>query len=81
MEHETFKLNEGENELIKKLKFYYKRTWIVGEKELSVFSAENATNNGAEAYHKTLKLFVKVRNPNIWKFLSDKDKISEISIQ
>ena len=81
MEHETFNLSEGENELIKKLKFYYKRTWIVGEKELSVFSAENATNNGAEAYHKTLKLFVKVHNPNIWKFLSDKDKISEISIQ
>ena len=75
IENETFNLSEGENELLKKLKFYYKRTWIVGEKE-SVFSAENATNNGAEAYHKTLKLFVKVHHPNIWNFLSDLDKIS-----
>ena len=55
LEQEIFDLSEIENELIKKLKFYYKRTWIVGEKEFSIFSAENSTNNGAETYHKTLK--------------------------
>ena len=47
LEQENFNLREVENELIKKLKFYYKKTWIVGEKVLSIFSAENSTNNGA----------------------------------
>ena len=75
LEREIFNLSEIENELIKKLKFYYQKTCIVGETVLSIFFSENATNNGAETYYKTLKLFVKVHHPNIWKFLSDLNKI------
>ena len=44
-------------------------------KRILNLSAENSTNNGAETYHKTLKTFVKVHHPNIWKFLSDLSKI------
>ena len=55
LEQETFYYYEIEDLLIKKLKVYYKKTWIIGQKGLSVFSTENATNNGAEAFHKTLK--------------------------
>ena len=44
-------------------------------KELSIFSADNATNNGAETCHKSLKSFVKVHHLNIWKFLFDLNKI------
>ena len=39
---------------------------IIGEKPLSVFSSEHATNNGAETFHKTLKSVVKVHHPNAW---------------
>ena len=75
LEQEMFHHNETEDQLIKMLKVYYKKTWIIGQKKLSVFSAENATNNGAEAFHKTLKSVSTVHHPNIWKFLSDLNKV------
>ena len=75
LEQETFYYNEIEYLLIKKLKVYYKKTWIIGRKGLSVFSTENATNNGAEAFHETLKSVITVHHPNIWKFLSDLNKV------
>ena len=44
-----------------------------------MFFAENATNNGAEAFHKTLKSVIRlitVHHPNtIWKFLTDLNKV------
>ena len=75
LEKEMFYHNEIEDQLIKKLKVYYKKTWIIGQQGLSVFSAENATNNGAEAFHKTLKSVITVHHSNIWKFLSDLNKV------
>ena len=75
LELEKFYHNEIEDQLIKKLKVYYKKTWIIGQKGFSVFSTENATNNGAEAFHKTLKSVITVHHPNIWKFLSDLNRV------
>ena len=75
LQQEIFYHNEIEDQLIKKLKVYYKKTWIIGQKGLSVFSAENATNNGAEAFHKTLKSVITVHHPNIWKFLFDLNNV------
>ena len=75
LEKEMFYHNEIEDQLIKKLEVCYKKTWIIGQQGLSVFSAENATNDGAEAFHKTLKSVITVHHPNIWKFLSDLNKV------
>ena len=67
--------NEIEDQLIKKLKLYNKTTWIIVQHGLSVFSADNATNKGVEAIHKTLKSVITVHHRNIWKFLSDLNKV------
>ena len=52
LETQTFEFSEIVNNLINKFKRYYKKTWIIGEKPLSVFSSEHATNNGAERFIK-----------------------------
>ena len=41
-------LDDAEKELIKKLRSYFHRTWIIGHENLSGFIYENATNNEAE---------------------------------
>ena len=61
-------IDDAEKELIKKFRSYFHRTWIIGHENLSVFIYENATNNGAESYHKNLKAIIKTPHPNIWKF-------------
>ena len=60
LETQTLAFGEIVNNLIIKFILCYKKTWIFGEKGLSVFSSEHATNNGAETFHKTLKSAVKV---------------------
>ena len=35
----------------------------------------DATNNGAESYHKTLKSIIKTPHPNVWKFIACLDNI------
>ena len=47
-------LNDTEKELVNKFRNYFSRTWLIGKINLSVFIYENATNNGAESYHKSL---------------------------
>ena len=61
-------IDDAEKEVIKKFTSYFHRTWIIGHENLSVFIYENATNNGAESYHKNLKAIIKTPHPNIWKF-------------
>ena len=45
------------------------------EKSLSVYATINTTNNGSEAYHKTLKYRIKTHRPNIWTFLECLEEI------
>ena len=75
LETQNFEVGETVNNLITTFKRYYKKSWILGEKNLSVLSSEHATNNGAETFHEILKSVVKVHHPNSWKFVSDMKKI------
>ena len=45
------------------------------KRSFSVFY-ENAVNNDAEAFHKTLKPVIIDHHPNIWKFVSDLNKVT-----
>ena len=60
-----------------KFKKYMRKTWInqFSPEVLSVFGLENATNNGAESFHKLLKAIIRCKTPNIWNFVI---KLSEI---
>ena len=75
LEAQVFELRESDMGLVNKFKKYVKKTWILGEKDLSVYSAPIATNNGCESFHKCLKSSIKVHHPNVWKFLADLSKI------
>ena len=48
-----------EKELVNKFRKYFSKTWLIGKFDLSVFIYENATNNGAESYHKSLNSLIK----------------------
>ena len=63
-------LLDPEKEMIRKFRMYFTKTWIYDHRSFSVFYYENATNNGAESYHKTINTYIKVSHPNIWNFLS-----------
>ena len=61
---------------------YFHKFWIFGSPNLSVFYYEKAPNNGAESYHKTLKSYMKVPHPNIWKFMASlKNVMSDYDIE
>ena len=68
LEAQVFELCGTDKELVNKFKKYIKRIWILGEKDLSVYSSQIATNNGCESFHKSLKSSIKVHHPNVWKF-------------
>ena len=75
-------LNDTEKELVNKFRNYFSRTWLIGKINLSVFIYENATNNGAESYHKSLKPIIKTPHPNVWKFIACLDNvISDYNIE
>ena len=74
-EAQVFELYGTDKVLVDKFKKYIKKTWILGEKDLSVYSSQIATNNGCESFHKTLKSSIKVHHPNVWKFLTELSKI------
>ena len=75
LEAQIFELCGTDKVLVDKFKKYIKKTWILGEKDLSVYSSQIATNNGCESFHKTLKSSIKVHHPNVWKFLTELSKI------
>ena len=50
LEAQVFELCGTDIELVKKFKKYIKKTWILGEKNLSVYSSQIATNNGCESF-------------------------------
>ena len=52
LEAQVFELCGTDIELVNKFKKYIKKTWILGEKNLSVYSSQIATNNGCESFHK-----------------------------
>ena len=58
-----------EKEMIRRFRMYFTKTWMNGHCSFSVFYYKNATNNGAESYHKTINTYIKVSHPNIWNFL------------
>ena len=70
LELPTSELGDSAKELIKKFRTYLNRTWISGNVSLSVFYYENATNNGPESYHKSLKSYIKTPHPNVWKLMA-----------
>ena len=73
---------DAEKERIHRFKSYFHKFWINGSTNLSVFYYEKATNNGAESYHKTLKTYMKVPHPNIWKFMASlKNVMSDYDIE
>ena len=75
-------LLDSEKELVHKFKSYFNKFWINGNANLSVFYYEKATNNGAESYHKSLKSYIRVPHPNIWKFMASlNDVISDNDIE
>lgn len=62
----------GENDhKYTKFKSYIRKQWIrrTPANELSIFSAIQTTNNGAEIYHAKLKSEVVVKQPRIWHFI------------
>ena len=69
-------INETERELISKFrKYFHRSTWLIGYEHISVCIYQDATNNGAELYHKTLKSIIKTPHPNVWKFIACLDNI------
>ena len=60
-----------------KFKKYLRKTWIdaFSPEILSVHGLENATNNGAESFHRLLKEKIAKFKPNFWMFVI---KLSEI---
>ena len=64
-----------ELELVNTFKRYFAKTWIDGNQSLSVFYTDVMTNNGAESYHNTLRSYLKINHPNIWKFMSSMYKL------
>ena len=75
LELPTTDLLEAEKNLVKAFRTYFNRTWLSGNDNLSVFYYEQATNNGAESYHKTLKSYMKIPYPNIWRFMESLNNI------
>ena len=61
---------------LKRYKVYFKKQWItnpnIDHKELSVFGAENATNNHHESFNKILNDEFDRKAPNVWDFLLGK---------
>ena len=68
-------LTPAELELVSSLKKYFAKTWLDGNESLSVFYYNFSTNNGAESYHKSVKSKIKSNHPNIWKFVTNLDKV------
>ena len=58
-----------EKEMIRRFRMYFTKTWMNGHCSFSVLYHKNATNNGAESYHKTINTYIKVSHPNIWNFM------------
>ena len=58
-----------EKEMIRRFRMYFTKTCMNGHCSFSVFYYKNATNNGAESYHKTINTYIKVSHPNIWNFM------------
>ena len=71
----TTDLLEAEKNLVKAFRTHFNRTWLSGNNNLSVFYYEQATNNGAESYHETLKSYMKIPHPNIWRFMESLNNI------
>ena len=65
MEIQSTGLNDTEKELVNNFIKYCSKTWLIGKFDLSVFIYENATNNGAESYHKSLNSLIKPAHPNL----------------
>ena len=63
--------NPGDNQNFQRFKRYLSKQWCRGidAEILSVYSLENATNNGAESFHSMLKNVIKVHKPSIWSFV------------
>ena len=78
LELPTSKLEDSAKELIKKFRIYLNRTWISGNVSHSVFYYENATNNGPESHHKSLKSYIKIPHPKVWKFMAYLNTSSQI---
>ena len=68
-------LLESEKNMVIVFRTYFNKTWLSGNINLSVFYYEQATNNGAESYHKTLKSYIKTAHPNIWRFMDSLNNI------
>ena len=62
-------LLNSEKEMVKRFRIYFTKRWINEHGNLSVFYYENATNNGAESYHKTLNSYIKISPSCIWNFM------------
>ena len=62
-------LLNSEKEMVKRFRIYFTKRWINEHGNLSVFYYENATNNGAESYHKTLNSYIKISHPSICNFM------------
>ena len=62
---------------ILEFKKYLRKTWMnqFTPEVLSVFGKENATNNGAESFHRLLKEDIKKHRPNHWTFVIKLAKI------
>ena len=75
LELPTTDLLEAEKNPVKAFRTYFNRTWLSGNNNLSVFYYEQATYNGAESYHKTLKSYMKIPHLNIWRFMESLNNI------
>ena len=64
-------LSERDRHNIFEFKKYMRKTWIdqFTPEILTVFGKGNATNNGAESFHRMFKDSVQTHHPNPWVFM------------